>query len=167
MYSNQYLSDDDVLEPQDAVTVRIFSSICKVSDCVDRNIALIEDLNKNRTPMPETAGLYFISPSPASVARLAFDFGQYASRVLVAVYHHLRAQNGLMRMCMQGPCPCTRPHMCTSAAPWLPSFWQSCDRHQGWQYTSQPCKKPIWSSRCLTAGPSTQIRCRAAVCMSC
>lgn len=41
---------------QDAVTVKIFSSICKVSDCVDHNVALIEDLEKNRTPMPETAG---------------------------------------------------------------------------------------------------------------
>jgi hypothetical protein len=45
-----------IAKAQDAVTVKIFSSICKVSDCVDHNIALIEDLSKNRTPMRETAG---------------------------------------------------------------------------------------------------------------
>lgn len=54
--SRATILEDDVDAPQDAVTVKIFSSICKVSDCVDHNIALIEDLNKNRTPMPETAG---------------------------------------------------------------------------------------------------------------
>lgn len=36
--------------------MKIFSCICKVSDCVDFNISIIEDLNKNRMPMPETAG---------------------------------------------------------------------------------------------------------------
>ena len=36
--------------------MKIFSSICKVSDCVDYNVALIEDLDKNRMPMPDTSG---------------------------------------------------------------------------------------------------------------
>jgi hypothetical protein len=59
-----FYSDDDVQpcttlrKVQDAVTVKIFSSICKVSDCVDYNVALIEDLDKNRMPMPNTSGKF-------------------------------------------------------------------------------------------------------------
>lgn len=46
--------------------MKIFSSICKVSDCVDYNVSLIEDLDKNRMPMPNTSGKFDGCPGIAS-----------------------------------------------------------------------------------------------------
>ena len=60
----------------DETTVKVLSSVMRMSDLMnDHNIAVVEDLNKNRQPMRDIPGVYFVEPSAATVSRLAFDFG--------------------------------------------------------------------------------------------
>jgi hypothetical protein len=60
----------------DETTVKVLSSVMRMSDLMnDHNVAVVEDLNKNRQPMRDIPGVYFVEPSAATVSRLAFDFG--------------------------------------------------------------------------------------------
>lgn len=71
----------------DPVTVKTISSVMRMSDLLaDHNIALLEDLNKYREPMQGTVGIYFISPSEASVRRLIFDFGSQPMHSVAHVF---------------------------------------------------------------------------------
>lgn len=81
----------------DLVTVKTVSSIMRVSDLLaDHNIALLEDLNKNREPMQGTVGIYFISPTEASVRRLIFDFGSQAMHSVAHVFFSSPAPPALL-----------------------------------------------------------------------
>jgi len=66
----------------DELTTKVMSSACKMSDILDRGVALVEDLAKKRQPQPAMAGIYFISPTIKSVTLLCEDFAKeplYAS----------------------------------------------------------------------------------------
>ncbi|XP_076823508.1 syntaxin-binding protein 1-like isoform X1 [Clavelina lepadiformis] len=58
----------------DELSVRIISSCCKMKDIIDEGVTLVEDLKKNRQPMPAFEAMYFITPTKESVDRLVDDF---------------------------------------------------------------------------------------------
>ena len=60
----------------DETTVKVLSNVMRMSDLMsEHNIAVVENLNKNREPMRDIPGVYFVEPTAATVSRLAFDFG--------------------------------------------------------------------------------------------
>ncbi len=60
----------------DETTVKVLSNVMRMSDLMsEHNIAVVENLNKNREPMRDIPGVYFVEPTVATVSRLAFDFG--------------------------------------------------------------------------------------------
>ena len=60
----------------DETTVRVLSNVMRMSDLMsEHNIAVVENLEKNREPMRDIPGIYFVEPTAATVNRLAFDFG--------------------------------------------------------------------------------------------
>ncbi|KAG2501418.1 hypothetical protein HYH03_001201 [Edaphochlamys debaryana] len=58
----------------DEFTTRVLSSTLRMSDVLECNVSVVEDLAKVREPLPQPA-VYFIQPSPKSIARLLDDFG--------------------------------------------------------------------------------------------
>ena len=60
----------------DETTVKVLSNVMRMSDLMsEHNVAVVESLNKNREPIRDIPGIYFVEPSSATVSRLAFDFG--------------------------------------------------------------------------------------------
>lgn len=59
----------------DDFTTRVLSSALKMSDILDCNVSVVEDLQKVREPLTQAA-IYFITPTAKSVARLCADFEQ-------------------------------------------------------------------------------------------
>mmetsp|Transcript_17026 Transcript_17026/g.50813 ORF Transcript_17026/g.50813 Transcript_17026/m.50813 type:complete len:663 (-) Transcript_17026:822-2810(-) len=60
-----------VMDPD---STRIMSAACRVSEILTYRIALNDDLFKKREPQRQAAGIYFVTPCPASVARIAEDW---------------------------------------------------------------------------------------------
>ncbi|XP_006635020.1 syntaxin-binding protein 3 [Lepisosteus oculatus] len=58
----------------DQFTTKLLSSCCKMSDLTCERITIVEDLFKNREPVPEMKAVYFISPVKKSVEALCSDF---------------------------------------------------------------------------------------------
>lgn len=58
----------------DEFTTRILSSSIRMSDILDCNVSVVEDLAKRREPLQQAA-VYYIQPSADSVARILEDFG--------------------------------------------------------------------------------------------
>ena len=67
----------------DETAVKVLSNVIRMSDLMsEHNIAVVENLNKNREPMRDIPGIYFVEPTAATVSRLAFDFGsRFAARL--------------------------------------------------------------------------------------
>ena len=60
----------------DETTVKVLSNVMRMSDLMnEHNVSVVENLNKNREPMRDISGVYFVEPTSATVSRLAFDFG--------------------------------------------------------------------------------------------
>eukprot|EP00798_Chlamydomonas_sp_ICE-L_P017030 gene17030-23322_t len=57
----------------DELTTRLLSSSMKMSDILEANVSMVEDLTKERQPL-QLVAVYFIQPTPASIARLIADF---------------------------------------------------------------------------------------------
>ncbi|XP_064188153.1 syntaxin-binding protein 3 [Anguilla rostrata] len=58
----------------DHFTTKVLSSCCKMSDLLMDGITIVEDLFKNREPVPEMRAVYFISPTAKCVEALINDF---------------------------------------------------------------------------------------------
>lgn len=58
----------------DETTTRVVSSCVRMSELSDAGVGVVEDLGKAREPLPVPA-VYFVAPTPQSVARLCADFG--------------------------------------------------------------------------------------------
>ncbi len=58
----------------DDFTTRVLSSALRMSDILDCNVSVVEDLSKKREPLHQAA-VYFIQPSPRSIAKVLDDFG--------------------------------------------------------------------------------------------
>ncbi|XP_067227154.1 syntaxin-binding protein 3 isoform X1 [Chanodichthys erythropterus] len=58
----------------DQFTTRLLSSCCKMSDLMSENITIVEDLYKNREPVPEMKAIYFMTPTAKCVDAFINDF---------------------------------------------------------------------------------------------
>lgn len=58
----------------DDLTTRVVSSALRMSDMLECNVSVVEDLYKSREPLPQPA-VYFIQPTVQSVTALLADFG--------------------------------------------------------------------------------------------
>ncbi|XP_069794078.1 syntaxin-binding protein 3 [Narcine bancroftii] len=58
----------------DHYTTKLLSSCCKMSTLMAENISVVEDLHKNREPVPDMKAIYFITPTEKSVEALINDF---------------------------------------------------------------------------------------------
>ncbi|RXN02773.1 syntaxin-binding 3-like isoform X1 [Labeo rohita] len=58
----------------DHFTTRLLSSCCKMSDLMSEGITIVEDLYKNREPVPEMKAIYFMAPTAKCVDALINDF---------------------------------------------------------------------------------------------
>lgn len=58
----------------DAVTTKVLSSVCKISDIMDFGVSLVEDITKRREPLPQLVGIYFIAPTDDNIKQLTRDF---------------------------------------------------------------------------------------------
>ncbi|TNN48243.1 Syntaxin-binding protein 3 [Liparis tanakae] len=58
----------------DPFTTKLLSSCCKMSDLMSEKITIVEDLYKNREPVPEMKAIYFMSPTAKCVDAFIADF---------------------------------------------------------------------------------------------
>ena len=58
----------------DEMTTKVLSSVCAVSNLVEKRVSLVENIAKKRQPLPNMTVIYFISPTNGSVSRLLADF---------------------------------------------------------------------------------------------
>ncbi|CAL8306280.1 unnamed protein product [Lota lota] len=58
----------------DPFTTKLLSSCCKMSDLMAEGITIVEDLYKNREPVPEMKAIYFMSPTSKCVDAFIADF---------------------------------------------------------------------------------------------
>ncbi|KAL1249580.1 hypothetical protein QQF64_020585, partial [Cirrhinus molitorella] len=58
----------------DHFTTRLLSSCCKMSDLMSEGITIVEDLYKNREPVPEMKAIYFMAPTAKCVDAFISDF---------------------------------------------------------------------------------------------
>lgn len=58
----------------DAVTTKVMSRACRISEILDYGISLVENLSKRREPLPTLSGVYFITPSETSLNELMADY---------------------------------------------------------------------------------------------
>jgi len=70
----------------DRLSVRIMSACCKMKDVIDKGITLVEDLSKNRQPMPTFEVIYFITPTKDSIDRIIDDFNVDRKYKYVHIY---------------------------------------------------------------------------------
>uniref|UniRef100_A0A8C2D8Y1 Syntaxin binding protein 3 n=1 Tax=Cyprinus carpio TaxID=7962 RepID=A0A8C2D8Y1_CYPCA len=58
----------------DHFTTRLLSSCCKMSDLMSEDITIVEDLHKNREPVPEMKAIYFMRPTAECIDAFINDF---------------------------------------------------------------------------------------------
>ena len=58
----------------DDSTTSVLSACLKMSDLVDLGFSLVEDLNKQRAPMPALPVTYFVAPTVQAVNRIVADW---------------------------------------------------------------------------------------------
>ncbi|XP_067893679.1 syntaxin-binding protein 3 [Heterodontus francisci] len=70
----------------DHYTTKLLSSCCKMSNLMSEGISVVEDLHKNREPVPNVKAIYFITPTEKSVNALINDFMKKHSYKYKAAY---------------------------------------------------------------------------------
>ncbi|XP_078417831.1 syntaxin-binding protein 3 isoform X1 [Cetorhinus maximus] len=70
----------------DHYTTKLLSSCCKMSNLMAEGISVVEDLHKNREPVPNLKAIYFITPTEKSVSALINDFKKKYSYKYKAAY---------------------------------------------------------------------------------
>ncbi len=80
----------------DTLTVKILSSACSLSDVTDEQVMIIESLEKERQPMPDTDVLYFLQPTVQSVDRMLDDFSSKPKYAGVHIYFTSRVADDLI-----------------------------------------------------------------------
>lgn len=80
----------------DSFTVKILSSACSLSDVTDEQVMIIESLEKERQPMPDTDVLYFLQPTTQSVDRMLDDFSSKPKYAGVHIYFTSRVPDDLI-----------------------------------------------------------------------
>uniref|UniRef100_A0A8C1QCG5 Syntaxin binding protein 3 n=1 Tax=Cyprinus carpio TaxID=7962 RepID=A0A8C1QCG5_CYPCA len=58
----------------DQFTTRLLSSCCKMSNLMSEGITIVEDLHKNREPVPEMKAIYFMRPTAECIDKFIDDF---------------------------------------------------------------------------------------------
>jgi syntaxin-binding protein 1 len=58
----------------DAVTTRVVSSACGMSELTEAGVSLVENAALTREPQPKSDAVYFLSPTAESVGALIDDF---------------------------------------------------------------------------------------------
>ncbi|KAI9226938.1 MAG: Sec1-like protein [Piptocephalis tieghemiana] len=79
---NRYLETVDSVQPParwklvvvDSKSVKLLSAACKMYDIMEKNVTLIENVEKKRQPFPNLEALYFLTPNPDSIALMVEDF---------------------------------------------------------------------------------------------
>uniref|UniRef100_UPI00398E3FBE syntaxin-binding protein 3-like isoform X1 n=2 Tax=Pristiophorus japonicus TaxID=55135 RepID=UPI00398E3FBE len=70
----------------DNYTTKLLSSCCKMNNLMAERISVVEDLYKNREPVPNLKAIYFITPTEKSVDALINDFRNKNSYKYKAAY---------------------------------------------------------------------------------
>ncbi|XP_042729956.1 syntaxin-binding protein 3 isoform X1 [Lagopus leucura] len=70
----------------DDYTTKLLSMCCKMSDLLAEGITVVEDVYKNREPVPHMKAIYFITPTKKSVDGLIDDFISKSSSRYKAAY---------------------------------------------------------------------------------
>ncbi|KAI8614150.1 Sec1-like protein [Chytriomyces sp. MP71] len=78
----------------DSKTLRILNTSCKMSDILEENVTLVEDIGRKRTSYTSKEAIYFISPTNESVSALIDDFTR-GGKAMYACAH----------LFFSGPCP--------------------------------------------------------------
>uniref|UniRef100_A0A8B9P0R1 Syntaxin binding protein 3 n=1 Tax=Apteryx owenii TaxID=8824 RepID=A0A8B9P0R1_APTOW len=70
----------------DDYTTKLLSLCCKMTDLLAEGITVVENIYKNREPVPHMKAIYFITPTKKSVDGLIDDFISKSSRRYKAAY---------------------------------------------------------------------------------
>ncbi|CAG0919469.1 unnamed protein product [Notodromas monacha] len=70
----------------DKLGMRMFSSCLKMHEIAEEGITLVEDIDKQREPMPSMEAIYLLSPTEATVEKLIRDFGS-GSKIMYKAAH--------------------------------------------------------------------------------
>ncbi|KAL7668959.1 hypothetical protein ACOME3_009636 [Neoechinorhynchus agilis] len=58
----------------DWLGTQIVSASCRMHDVMAEGVTIVEDVNKNREPLPQLEAIYFVTPTEQSVGRILSDF---------------------------------------------------------------------------------------------